>query len=296
MGLGRYLNPVKTIKNTYESIYDTGGDVLKGITGTTARRNAKALNQMEDQFFEDWRIQNEQWKKDLLGTLQNWRHSGYIKELLSPAHESRGVAMAAESARQGATATKRESTDFATSQGLGRAFVARQNAKADAEARGTVGAAAAGQNYQRVATGATISGQFAQTKADIINQTNSMELARKQGMLESEQRYQAAKQAADSQKTGILTTLAGAAVGGVFGGWSGAAVGSAVGGQLGGMPGLGAVGFQTFTASRAPNVYGFDPFLSYAYGKGPYNASGSGVTLPSTYNQNAMPSSTSVAN
>lgn len=272
------------------------------------------IRREENRFNQMWKNQNRNWKGSLYQILQEWRTNPYLKELTSPAYQSRSVAMAAESAKAGATAQKRESRDTASSQGLGRAFSARQEFQADQGARASTSQAAMTQGITAAAVGAEAEAQYAQTSSDIINQYNSMELQRKSEHLDSYRRYETARQERKSARRNTMIQLGALAAGAVAGGVgafglegvaSGAGAGLMAGGALTGMMGNAGIGYQMYAgASRMPNVYGSDPFLAYAYSRGLYGdaaaAQAAGrLQIPNAapnYNNLSIPSPGTVAN
>jgi hypothetical protein len=249
----------------------TGGDKSYGH----ARTEENAYN-------ERIKVQNQRLKTELQGTLDTWRSSPFLKELLSPAHESRNVAVAADSARAGAKAAKGQIADYAAAQGLGRQFVARQGFNADLGAAASIAGARQTQALSRATTGAAVDTQYAQSQADITNLWHGLERQRKAEHLNSYQRYkeaQAAHRSAINSGWLQLGTLAAGGIAGAAGATSagvglgglakGAGYGLMAGGVLSGDYGM-ASGVSSImgmaNGGQLPSMFGNNPLLAYALG------------------------------
>ena len=110
---------------------------------------------------------DRRYAKGMRRDLESWYQNPFLKELIAPTHESNIVAQQTESLAAATEATKRDINQTAASQGLGKAFVAKQKFMADAGQSAGVSAIRGQQAERRLGVGAQREEAYAKGKQAI---------------------------------------------------------------------------------------------------------------------------------
>lgn len=250
----------------------------------------------DNNFHKRWREESESHFKGLNTVLDTWRGNEFLRDLTSTARESRIVSRETGAIRGGVQTAKANIRQGAARSRLGKGFAARQEYQAEEQGSKQVSRVHGEQAERRAQIGHQVEGQYAQTKADILESEHADTLNRENFRQQKNTKYAIGRDANRSAMRGKMLALGAAVVGGgmgamgvgglgasaatatqgavAAGGMSGAmaglGIGAQVGGMLGGQQSFGqglSSAFQGNTTPRMPDSVGFSPFLSYAMGQ-----------------------------